>query len=226
MTTKKRTWLRELLVLIVGTVVGGVVVVLFDKALLRERQIVANSPPFEFVTRSDMEKSIKEAKTKIEAVGYVLKPIDPDFIDSKLRGSPNFSAKIVMIDPLGSKRIICQRQYDEDNLPRNYTQILGKVREFIQKSKNSMGHSLQLGLSDVYPTMSVIIVDDDLYAYFFPYHDLGSHSPVIKFTKYNQDERAKFFDNHLRKIFEGAKFLSSEADFKRYELASSGDPCF
>lgn len=226
MTAQKKTWGRELTILIIGTIIGGGILVAIDKVFFGVRQAVAIPPPYEFVTRNDLEKSIKDAKTKIEAVGYVLKIIDPDFINNKMKGTPTFTAKIVMVDPLGSKKVICQRQYDEDNKPRNYTQILERIKEFIQKSKNSLGDHLQLGLTDVYPTIAVIIIDDDLYTYFFPYHGLGTDSPVIKFRNYNQDERAKFFENHLRKIFESAKYLSKDADYKRYESANSNDPCF
>lgn len=74
--------------------------------------------------------------------------------------------------------------------------------------------------------MTVIIIDDDLYAYFYPYKGLGTSSPVLRFRNYAKDDRAKFFETHLRSVFKSAVFLSSDADYKRYETADLKDPCF
>jgi hypothetical protein len=216
------------LLVMIGSPIGSYYVVKY----IQSREIKPQVRSIETVTMKDLENSLAEAKTNIKATGYYIKSIDPDLISSKISDSTKFSAKIVMVDPLAPNKIICQRQRDEDDQPRNYQQILLKIREFRQKSENQFGERLKIGLIDVYPTMNVIIVDEDLYAYFYPYKaygvasDLGPSSPILKFSNYTKDERAKFFSNHLDNIFNKATFLSPSVNYRRYEAADLKDPCY
>jgi hypothetical protein len=181
--------------------------------------------PVEVITIGDFEQALRDAKNKVEATGYVMSRLTPDYISGKMRDIPKFTASIVVVDPL-PRKVICQRQYDEDNKPRSYEQAILKLREFRQKGKNLIGERLKLGVIDAYPTMAVIIIDDALYAYFYPYKELGATGPVFKFSDYVKDERAKFFETHLRRVFQHARFLSSDTDYKPYETADLKDPCF
>jgi hypothetical protein len=181
--------------------------------------------PVEVVNLGDVEEALRNAKYKVEATGYVLSRLTPDYVIGKMHDMPKFTTNIVMVDPI-PRNVICQRQHDEDNKPRNYQQILLKLREFRQKGKSLVGERLKLGVIDAYPTMAVIIIDDDLYVYSYPYKALGTDSPVLKFSNYLKDDRAKFFETHLRNVFQNAKFLVSDADYKQYETANLKDPCF
>lgn len=184
------------------------------------------------MTLQDLSKAIEGAKVRIEATGYYLSQMEPDTINRIMLNSPRLTAKIVMVDPLPGKAI-CQRQYDEDNVSRNYSKIIQKVQEFRQKCRSLIDDErLKVGLIDAYPTMSVTIVDDDLYAYFYPYKSLGTEShlgpggPVLKFSNYTRNAQAKFFENHLNHVFNGIKFLSGDGDYDRYRNAPLKDPCF
>lgn len=228
---------------LIATLVGGIVVTLATSYLttyLVERKITAASG--EIITRNDLADAIKKAKSRIVATGYVLSDINADLIKGRMEESPNFIATIVMVDPLGvggSNRIICQRQRDEEGDLSNfedYSEILKKLREFRApiKTRNLIGSRLTLGLIDLYPTMTVMLIDDDLYVYFYPYGD-GANSPVIKFSDYvhTRDKRGAFFDEHLNKITgyrervrdSKTKFLRTDADFKPYEDADMNPPC-
>ncbi len=114
----------------------------------------------ETVTIGDVQQALGEAKENVEATGYVISKLTPDDVNDKMRDFPKFTTSIVMVNPFSP--VICQRQHDEDNQPRNYQQILSKLREFRQKSPRLIGERLRVGVSDVYPTMTVIIIDDDL----------------------------------------------------------------
>ena len=213
-------------------VVGGLLVVaitaittvLITSYVYKPSNDIPKIRTVETVNIKDLEQALGAAKEKVEATGYIVSKLTPDDISEKLSLHPKFTVSLVVVNPFSP--VLCQRQRDEDRQPRNYQQILSKLREFRQKSKSMIGGRLRLGVSDVYPTMTVIIVDDDLFAYFYPYKGLGTTSPVLKFTDYVKDERAKFFETHLRNVFLNAKFLTSDADYKRYETANLNDPCF
>jgi hypothetical protein len=102
---------------------------------VEERENGSKGQTIETVTVEDLGKAIQGAKVKIEATGYYLSQIEPDTIDRVMLNSPKLTAKIAMVDPLAGKAI-CQRQYDEDNVSRNYNKIIQKVKEFRQKCRS------------------------------------------------------------------------------------------
>jgi hypothetical protein len=225
-------WIRGI---VIG-VVAGVIATLAATGIIsyvkskRDGEVVKPRQTVEVVTMTDLDKAIDEAKTSIEASGYVVAKITPDLVNGKMLDSPIFSANIVMVNPLG--KAICLRQHDEDDQPRTYGEILSKTQNFIRKSKDALGKRLKLGFIDAYPTMTVIIVDSDLYAYFYPYKamgrksKLGPDSPVVKFIDYANNKQAEFFKNHLNNIIDKAEYLTTEADYQKYLTASQRDPCF
>jgi hypothetical protein len=200
------------------------------------------SPPFETVTREDLSQALRAAKKRVVAAGYVLSDIDADFIKAQHEKSPDFEATVVMVDPLGAggpNRVMCQRQRDEEgdnSTYSNYGRVISKLREFHSPAKTGklLGDKLKLGVIDLYPTMAVFLVDDDLYVYFYPYQGAGN-SPVIKFDNYarSKDPRGEFFDDYLNKVtwyrastgVRKTKFLVTDQDWKPYESASDSQPC-
>jgi len=199
-------------------------------------------PPFETTTRDELRQALRTAKKRVVAAGYVLSDIDADFIKAQHDRSPDFEATVVMVDPLGAggpNRVMCQRQRDEegDNTTySNYARVLNKLREFHSPAKTGplLGNKLKLGVIDLYPTMGVLLVDDDLYVYFYPYQGAGN-SPTIKFENYSRskDLRGEFFDDYLNKVtwyrsntgVRKTKFLVTDKDWKPYESASDNQPC-
>lgn len=198
-----------------------------------------STPPFQARTREELKTAVWAAKNHIYAAGLVLSDIDADYINARYKQNHDFKAIVVMVDPLGAgglNRVICQRQRDEDGDSTdysNYGRILNKLTEFHSKTGKLLKDTLQIGVIDKYPTMAVLLVDDDLYVYCYPYHSADS-SPVIKFENYThgKDPRADFFvDNYLNKItgylnqqeVRKTKFLTTEKDWAPY-LKPAGDP--
>ena len=177
----------------------------------------------ELVTREDLITSLKGAEATILASGFALDMIDSDLINDKVRKYPQFKAKIVLVNPLDTN-VICMREQDEKN-DRTYGKILLRIRSFHSNAKNLLGNNLTLGVTNTYPTMSVIIVDNDMYTYFFPYNSYGTASPVLRFNNYLKDERAKFFYHHYEEILKGAKQLQTDADYQPYETADLNLRC-
>ena len=54
--------------------------------------------------------------------------------------------------------------------------------------------------------MAVYIIDNDVYAHFYPYAAPGSRSPVLKLDQKDQNNAA-FFVDHFNKIFGDAQWL-------------------
>jgi hypothetical protein len=199
-------------------------------------------PPFETTTRDVLHQAVREAKRRVVATGYVLSDVDADVIKALHERSPEFKATVVMVDPLGTggpNRVICQRQRDEDGentTYSNYGRVLNKLREFRSPAKTQalIGDKLKLGVIDAYPTMAVILVDDDLYVYFYPYQSAGN-SPVIRFGDYSHtaEPRGEFFDNYLNTVtgyrdqerVRKTKFLVTDKDWMPYETANQNQPC-
>jgi hypothetical protein len=198
--------------------------------------------PFTATTRKDLNQAVRAAKTRIVAAGYVLSDIDADFIKSQHDRLPYFDAIVVMVDPLGAggpNRVMCQRQRDEDGDTTsysNYSRVLNKLREFRSPAKTGklLGNQLKVGIIDMYPTLGVILVDDDLYVYFYTYNG-GGNSPVIKFDNYvhTKDKRGEYFDDYLNKVtwyrdqvgVRKTKFLLTDKDWIPYETADNNQPC-
>jgi len=199
-------------------------------------------PPFTAATREELRQALRGAKQRVVAAGYVLSDIDADFIKSRHDSFPDFEATLVMVDPLGAGgpyRAMCQRQRDEEgehSTYSNYSRVLSKLREFRSPAKtgNLIGNKLKIGMSDLYPTLAVFLIDNDLYVYFYPYEGAGN-SPVIKFSNYVQsrDKRGDFFDDYLNKVtwyrnqtaVRKTKFLLTDKDWASYEKADDNHPC-
>ena len=199
-------------------------------------------PPFTAATRDDLRQALRVAKRRVIAAGYVLSDVDADFIKARHDHSPEFEATIVMVDPLGTGgpyRVMCQRQRDEDGdntTYSNYSRVLNKLKEFRSPAKTGslIGNKLKVGVIDLYPTLGVFLIDDDLYVYFYPYQGAGN-SPVIKFSNYVQtrDKRGDYFDDYLNKVTwyrtqtdgRKTKFLQTDKDWMPYEKADNNQPC-
>jgi hypothetical protein len=230
-------YFKQVSIQVVGAVSGAVLVGLITGYILSESSGAGDR--VEVITRGQLRQAIEDAKVRIIATGYVVSDIDADLINRKPN---NFVLTLVMVDPLGEggpDSNICQRQSDEeDNNSQfeDYDEIIKKLKQFHSPAKTGalIGSRLKLGVVDLYPTMAVMMVDNDLYAYFYPYGQ-GSDSPVIKFNDYwtakEKDKRGEFFDQHLNKLtlyrekvkHSKTKFLVTDVDFKVYE--DQPNPC-
>jgi len=180
------------------------------------RSVTTNPAPSIIVTHDDLRAALATAKRTIRASGFLVQAIDPDLINNKVKASPEFNAELLVVDPLNTSTV-CARERDEENY-LTYDKLVLKLRGFHKNCEALLGNRLKLFVTDAYPTMSVLIIDDDLYAYFYPFKQVGTESPVLRFQNYASDSRATFFVEHLNKLRDSAKQLAP-ADFQKYENA-------
>ena len=188
----------------------------------KTRQTSVESPA-QLATQDDLRTALRDAKSTIRATGFLVQAVDPDLIIDKTRVLPDFKVEILMVDPL-NVTVVCKRQDDEGN-HLTYGKSLLKLRIFHNNCKNLLGNRLKVGVTDAYPTMSVIMIDDDLYAYFYAYNKPGTDSPILKFTNYAKDARAKFFVDHYNNLRSTARQLIQDADFEKYDQADMNFKC-
>lgn len=179
--------------------------------------------PAQLVNHDGLKTALMNAKHSIRATGFLVQAVDPDLVSEKFRSDTNFNAEVLMVDPLRVD-VVCERQNDEGN-PLTYGKILLKLRIFHKNFKNLLGNRLKVAVTGTYPTMNVIMIDDDLYVYFYSYQKAGTDSPILKFANYANDEKAKFFVDHYNSLRAGAKDLVSDADFEGYEQANLNYRC-
>ena len=206
-----------------GYILAVVMGVMFSIYVSKENANRAVNIPAQLVTKQDLNVALHGARETVRATGFLINAVEPDLINDKAQRRPNFNAEIIMVDPL-NHNVVCLRESDEDNF-LTYGKILLKIRIFHKNSKDLLGKRLKLYVADAYPTMSVIIIDDDLYAYFYPYNKPGTDSPILKFKNYAKDERAKFFIDHFNKLRDAARELSQDADFVKYDTADMNFKC-
>lgn len=191
----------------------------------KANNIPTETKAVEIVKAQVLQNALMQAKDRIKATGYFINYISPDELARWVKDSPDLKAEIILVDPLGVNKVVCQRQNDEDNQASNFEKILSKIKDFHGSTKNLLGNKLDLRVIDVYPTMCVIIVDRDLYAYFYPYKELGTDSPILKFSNYKENKDAIFFTRHLNTIFERAKPINTDSQFQPYKSDKLPDPC-
>jgi hypothetical protein len=177
----------------------------------------------QLATQDELRTALRDAKSTIRAAGFLVQAVDPDLLIDKTRVLPDFKAEILMVDPL-NVTVVCKRQEDEGN-HLTYGKSLLKLRIFHNNLKSLLGNRLKVGVTDAYPTMSVIMIDDDLYAYFYSYNKPGTDSPILKFTNYAKDARAKFFVDHYNSLRLNARQLVQDADFEKYDQADMNFKC-
>jgi hypothetical protein len=156
---------------------------------------------FQDYSSIDWEKLIEGAKREVSAEGIVLDNLDIDDLTRSLMHSSNLNVRLVLLDPEG--HAVEERRVDEGpTAHENRVRIREKIRSF-QVARNSAGGDywkdrFRFYVRDTYPTMSVIVIDDDLYVYFYSFRKKGTRGPVLKFLNYKRTGSiAEFFEDHL-----------------------------
>jgi hypothetical protein len=152
------------------------------------------------------ESVLKQAKHKLQASGIALTHINTETLTSKV-AHEEVQATLVMVDPCGDA--VKRRQEDEgnDSASQNiFHQLKGFGRytsdsKLSPKEKLKLEKSLEIWLIEGYPTMAIIIVDDDLYAYFCTYGSSCATSPVLIFKNYHGNPDAEYFARQFSTIF-------------------------
>ena len=219
-TQERRAWISVL-----GYVLAGMIGIVFLTYLYTRQGNTGTAAPgrAQLVTQEDLRLALNDAKRSIRASGFLVQAIDSDLVNDRVRRAPDFTAELLMVDPLNSA-VVCARQRDEDNY-LTYEKIVLKIRIFHKTSADLLGNKLRLAVTNSYPTMTVVMIDDDLYAYFYPYGKAATGSPVLKIQDYETDERAKFFVEHYNKLRNDARELVQDADFQKYDLSPKDLKC-
>lgn len=164
----------------------------------------------EVVDRADLISALKNAEREIKAAGCVVEKLEPGDMSEQLRKRERLRVELVMSDPRGQP--VLQRVLDEDdpnvkvrNPDRNKKKILDRIERFKYNGREFLGDRLKVGVIDAYPTIEVFVVDDDLYAYPFPYRSYGSSMPIMKFKDYEKNENARPYKAHLDNVLKEVK---------------------
>jgi hypothetical protein len=167
-----------------------------------------------------LEDVVKNAKSSVQASGIALMSIDPGTVAEKIKSGVN--VELVYTNPCGE--LICRRMKDENsmNAQGNVRRQLSRLNDYYSnKFDEGERGRLHVYLSDsAYPTMIVTIIDNrDLYAYFCPYADVCTASPMLVLKDYKDEKRpqngdARFFEKH----FNAVRGVSAPLDFKKYDF--------
>jgi hypothetical protein len=141
---------------------------------------------------------IKSAKHRLTATGVALSSLDSQRILE--RAEAGVVTTLTYVDPCGDA--IVKRQTDENNYhaARNIVNTIQKFDPATNPIDEKQKRFLEVKITPAYPTMVVIIADEDLYAYFCAYGSVCSDSPVLVFHDYEKNEAASFFKAHVDKI--------------------------
>ncbi|HEY8185057.1 MAG TPA: hypothetical protein VIF64_03250 [Pyrinomonadaceae bacterium] len=216
-----------ILLLIVGFMIATLLVFtgFFPSSAVSEKykQNASTSPnvsapesrDYELKAQQDIlwDAAVKNAKSRIWASGIALSKLNPQLIAEKVKeGVP---VQMAYLSPCGD--VIKQRMGDENNPDAavNIKANLNKFDTFTRDFNVMQKDSLKVKLTNVYPTMVVIIIDNDLYTYFCPYGAVCSNSPVLVFKDYEKKPKstaAKFFEDHFIAVCNNLKPISNYKD--------------
>ena len=182
---------------------------------------VPSSRDFDIVEYSSINwtELIKHAETEVRADGIVLDRLDTGTLIESLKRSARLQVQLVLLDPEGT--VVQQRSEDENpKAPHdNPSKIREKIRAF-QVARNepdsgSWRDRFQLFVRNTYPTATVIVVDDELYAYFYPFREMGNQGPVFKFPHYkNSGPLGELFERHLGKLLDAKEGAYLPQDYE------------
>lgn len=213
---------QAIIVALIAAVATAVPVYFAGKQQGKETAIIEPTPTPEgqppnqsvrLINKPDLENSIEKAQRRVFATGYVLDPIDPKRLADKIKQKADFQVKLVLVDP--TSNVVCQRDTDEGSKTPGYEKLTEKIKRINRYREDLPEEAYKVKLSAHYPTMAVYIIDDDVYAYLYPYAASGSDSPVLWLSE--KDETAKFFINHFRSIFEASQLLPKRIKYKGEE---------
>jgi len=196
-----------------------------------EKQASIPTPSYKIVSRDSISwgELIRNAKFRVYATSILASGVDEqglvDLVE-KVKTNTQFQVKLILLKPNGKFVGI---RADDEKMSRNPGRIADKLITLKELSEEKLTLEAKKRLSvkciDVYPTISVIIIDHDLYAYFYPYRAKGTSSPVVVFQNIddNTDESRNlvaFFQQHFQAIDDAAQ-PPTETDYEEYRKLST-----
>lgn len=170
------------------------------------------SPPqdyFEIKKYNEMPwaELISSATFRVTAVGISLTLVDEprlQILIEKIKKSKEFRVNLFMLKPDG--KAVQERTKDEEPppIPNVIDGKLTTFRKLIDQLGPDDKKRLTIKCYDVYPTVAVIVIDNNLYAYSYIHGHRAIDSPVMIFRDYENNLRtgdlAGYFIRHLDAI--------------------------
>ncbi len=147
---------------------------------------------------------IEEATHTFRASGFALVKIvemNSRRLLRKIKELDGFRAEVFLGDPFSPAAAMRARDENDNYLA---PQVIARVAIQVDDARAALGtlgkaERLVLKHFPSYPTMAVVLIDNDLYAYFYPLGELGTDSPIIIISSYSEHPLAQFFVEHLEK---------------------------
>jgi hypothetical protein len=202
----------------------------------------AQTKPYEIVKYDEIlwEPLIRGANKQVLAVGTFLRKFDEDRVKDlikKIKNDETFKVTLVMMNP-DSEDLIKRIEHEQwkelqrERIPQTDKEArLQKLKEETSKVQDAIREKLRwinslisdlnkeqkermvVKCSDVYPTIGVNIIDNDLYAYSYPFGTKAEGSAVIIFREYEDNPEIKrlaaFFRKHLDDTVKAATELEN-----------------
>jgi hypothetical protein len=108
----------------------------------------------------------------------------------------------LLCDPFCAEAAMRARDEGDNYLAPQKIAHIAILLEVARKELCELGKEQHLILKyfTIYPTMAVVIIDDALFVYFYPYGELGTDSPVIVMQNYKENNLSKFFLEHFESM--------------------------
>jgi hypothetical protein len=173
-------------------------------------------PEYELKAMAEVpwDTAVRNAKTRIWATGIALTKLNPQLISERVK--ERVDVQLAYVNPCGAT---VQQRMDDEHNPNASSNILGNLKRFDAYTKDfnaAQRESLKVKLSNVYPTMVVINIDSDIYAYFCPYGGECSNSPVLVFKNYKEKQpesaAAKFFEKQVEAVCDKGRRITNFKD--------------
>ncbi len=186
------------------------------------------APDYELKAQKDIlwDAAVQNAKSRIRATGVALSKLDPKLVAERVKAG--VAVQLVYVNPCGET--VKQRQKDENNphASMNITSVIRKFGDFTRDFNTSQNQLLQIKRTDTYPTMVVVIIDNDLYTYFCPYGAECSTSPVLVFKGYSgktpMNPSAAFFEKAVNATCSRATLVTDYSNLCGGASNSSAPP--
>jgi hypothetical protein len=169
------------------------------------------------------EKLISDANYEIVATAVFLTKFDrPQMIEliKKIKKDEKFKVNLFVLKPNGRSM---EARIKDEYPPPYPSEIAGKLltfRELFKGLSDNERERMSVKYYDVYPTVAVIIIDDDLYTYPYIAGHSGVNATVTIFKAYKSNPQTKaltdYFKNHLEYIESKAQVIKKE-DYEAYE---------
>jgi hypothetical protein len=232
--------MQAIIVALIGVATGAVPAYFAGKQQGERISVVeptptpSQEPTPEITTYNDarLEEKIKGAEKRVWAIGTKLTPFEPPLVlhlIDKINTHPPFEVQLVLSNPDSDslrQRIEDEqsRDWPEEERKAKAQKEISEVQRDIRRKFSWLGDlytkvhddykkNMIVKCSELYPSIAVIIIDNDLYTYSYPHGETAAKSVVIVFRNYERNSKiqhlAEFFQRHLKTVVKDASKIDS-----------------